>query len=236
MPHPIVTQLVPPLFLICLSTAVVLSGSDAYESICDDMLQWTELQPLVRALGVHYPNSDAGANCPAVPLPLWASEDFSSYFEAGGCWARLLNRNYVLANMTATIAWNLISGLSRLLLSVMFFCHLTSRNLSHKPPLSLLSLFLGAAYYDDLPWPGDALMHAPEPWSGFYELGQVFWATAHTTQFTSIGWRYLGHGTGVGVLDYGGTFVSLTDSQGNLTIIMETITPDNSACPHERPF
>ena len=100
---------------------------------------------------------------------------------------------------------------------------------------SLLSLFLGAAYYDDLPWPGDALMHAPEPWSGFYELGQVFWATAHITQFTSIGWRYLEHGTGVGVLDYGGTFVSLTDSHGNLTIIVETITPDNSACPHEDP-
>ena len=78
-------------------------------------------------------------------------------------------------------------------------------------------------------------MHAPEPWSGFYELGQVFWATAHTTQFTSIGWRYLEHGTGVGVLDSGGTFVSLTDSHGNLTIIVETITPDNSACPHEDP-
>ena len=78
-------------------------------------------------------------------------------------------------------------------------------------------------------------MHAPEPWGGFYELGQVFWATAHTTQFTSIGWRYLEHGTGVGILDYGGTFVSLTDTHGNLTIVVETITPDNSACPHEDP-
>ena len=103
-----VTQLTPHLFIF--SSSDCFAVADAYESICDDMLKWTELQPLVRALGVHYPNSDAGRSCPAVPLPLWASEDFSSYYEAGGCWARLLNRNYVLGNMTATIAWNLISG------------------------------------------------------------------------------------------------------------------------------
>ena len=76
-------------------------------------------------------------------------------------------------------------------------------------------------------------MHAPEPWSGFYEVGQVFWATAHTTQFTSVGWRYLQHGAGVGRLDGGGTFVSLTDSHGNLSIILETMTYENSGCIHE---
>ena len=88
-------------------------------------------------------------------------------------------------------------------------------------------------YYDDLPYAGDALMHAPEPWSGFYETGQVFWATAHTTQFTSIGWKYLEHGTGVGQLEGGGTFVGLTDSHGNLSLIVETMTFENSGCVHE---
>ena len=73
-------------------------------------------------------------------------------------------------------------------------------------------------------------MHAPEPWSGFYELGQVFWATAHTTQFTRIGWRY----ADVGHLDGGGTFVSLTDSLGNLSIVVETMTFENSGCVHRR--
>ena len=164
------------------------------------MLKWQELLPLVHALGVHYPNSDPGKACPAIDKPLWASEDFSTDFTAGGCWARLLNRNYVLGNMTSTIAWNLI-----------------------------------AAYYDDLPAPKQALMHAPEPWSGFYELDQVFWATAHHTQFTNIGWKYLQHGNGVGVLNGGGTFVGLTDSHGNLTLVVETMTGDNSWCVHDDP-
>ena len=35
-------------------------------------------------------------------------QDFSSYYQAGGCWSRLLNRNYVMANLTSTISWNLI--------------------------------------------------------------------------------------------------------------------------------
>ena len=30
--------------------------------------------------------------------------------EGGGCWARILNQNYVRANVTATIAWNLIAS------------------------------------------------------------------------------------------------------------------------------
>ena len=172
--------------------------SDDDDTICSDLQKWTELEPVVYALGIHYPNSRTSSACAASNKRLWASEDFSSLFTAGGCWARLLNRNYALANMTSTIAWNLI-----------------------------------AAYYDALPYAGDALMHAPEPWSGFYELGQVFWATAHTTQFTSIGWRYLAHGAGVGVLDGGGSYVSLTDSQGNLTIVVETMSFENSGCVHE---
>ena len=175
-----------------------VGGVDGDEGICDDLLKWDELMPVVHALGVHYPNARTTSACASIDKPLWASEDFSSYFQQGGCWARLLNRNYALANMTSTISWNLI-----------------------------------AAYYDDLPYAGDALMHAPEPWSGFYELGQVFWATAHTTQFTRIGWKYLQHGAGVGVLDGGGTVVSLTDSLGNVTIIVETMTGDNSGCVHE---
>ena len=69
---------------------------------------------MVHALGVHYPNSDASSACASLDKPLWASEDFSSYFQAGGCWARLLNRNYVSANMTSTVAWNLIAASTRI--------------------------------------------------------------------------------------------------------------------------
>src|ERR1700722_8276684 len=56
-----------------------------------------------------------------------------------------------------------------------------------------------AAYYDQLPWTGDGLMHAPQPWSGFYEVDQVIWATAHFTQFTeATTWSYLHNGSGAG--------------------------------------
>ena len=39
--------------------------------------------------------------------PLWASEDDSTYDNAigGECFARIINRNYVLGNMTSTINW-----------------------------------------------------------------------------------------------------------------------------------
>ena len=137
-------------------------------------------------------------SCAALSIPKWASEDFSSYFKAGGCWSRLLNRNYAIGNLTATIAWNLI-----------------------------------AAYYDELPYSGDGLMHAAQPWSGHYEVDQVIWATAHTTQFTHVGWHYLGHGSGVGQLSSGGTYVALTDGQGALTIVVEAMTAEISGCVHE---
>jgi hypothetical protein len=58
----------------------------------------------------HYPNSATPDSCQHVEKPIWASEDFSSDFQAGGCWSRLLNRNYALSNMTATIAWNLVAA------------------------------------------------------------------------------------------------------------------------------
>ena len=70
-------------------------------------------------------------------------------------------------------------------------------------------------------------MTANEPWSGHYEVGFPLWVTAHTTQFTQPGWFYL---HAVGHLHGGGSYVSLTDGKGNLTIIIETMTHDQSVC------
>ena len=70
-------------------------------------------------------------------------------------------------------------------------------------------------------------MTANEPWSGHYELASPLWVTAHTTQFTQPGWFYL---RTVGHFREGGSYVSFTDRKGNLTIVIETMTHDQSIC------
>ena len=164
-------------------------------NVCDDMLSDPTMSAAVAYIGGHYPNQQTTANCSLLPQRKWSSEDFSSEFTAGGCWSRLLNRNYVYGHFTSTIAWSPI-----------------------------------AAYYDELPYSRVGLMHAAQPWSGHYEVDQAIWATAHTTHHTSVGWHYLAHGSGVGELSGGGTYVALTDGQGALTIVVEAITHEQSLC------
>jgi len=48
--------------------------------------------------------------------------------------------------------------------------------------------------------------------------------TAHSTQFTDIGWIYLKHGSGVDKLDGGGSFVTLSSpDHQHFTIVIETM-------------
>ena len=88
-----------------------------------------------------------------------------------------------------------------------------------------------ASFYDSLAFGGTGLLHAVEPWSGYYQIGQLFWVTAHWGQFTAAGWYFLQHGKGVGLLDNGGSYVALTDPTGQeLTIIIETMRHNTSQC------
>lgn len=48
----------------------------------------------------------------------------------------------------------------------------------------------------------------------------VLCVIAHTTQFTQPGWTYL---QTVGHLKNGGSYVALTDRNGNLTVVIETM-------------
>ena len=77
-----------------------------------------------------------------------------------------------------------------------------------------------AAFYDNLPYSGHGLFSASSPWSGAYDVDSVVWATAHTTQFTAIGWHYLRNQSGVGLLDGGGSYVTLTNGS-DYTIVLE---------------
>lgn len=120
-------------------------------------------------------------------------------------------------------------------------------------PHSTIAWNLLYAYYPKLMYAGVGLMTANEPWSGHYTVESPIWGAgqfsftvctptaslghcwvwaylmpfhvpAHTTQFTASGWRYLNHGSGVGWLKEGGSFVSLVSpDKKHLTIIVETM-------------
>eukprot|EP00045_Choanoeca_perplexa_P015139 m.184168 g.184168 ORF g.184168 m.184168 type:complete len:838 (-) comp16901_c0_seq12:1061-3574(-) len=83
------------------------------DSIVEQMASDAEFRAAVDIIGVHYPDgSTSTAKAKASGKTLWSSEDSSTYDDevGGGCWARVINWNYVVGNYTSTIMWNLVSS------------------------------------------------------------------------------------------------------------------------------
>ncbi|KAK2864251.1 hypothetical protein Q7C36_003405 [Tachysurus vachellii] len=181
---------------------VGIIAADGNWDISSALLVDPYLNDAVEVIGVHYPGTTTVKEALLTGKKLWSSEDYSTFNDdiGAGCWARILNWNYVNGRMTSTISWNLI-----------------------------------ASYYEDLSFGRDGLMTAEEPWSGNYVVETPIWITAHTTQFVQPGWTYL---KTIGNLTHGGSYVALTDGQGNLTIVIETMTHNHSQCirPSLPPF
>ncbi len=90
---------------------------------------------------------------------------------------------------------------------------------------SLINWSLIAAWYSTLPFAGDGLMLADEPWSGHYEIGKSIWVMAHTGQFTQPGWQYLDSACGyLGGSKSNGSYVTLKSTNNtDYSIIIETL-------------
>jgi hypothetical protein len=104
---------------------------------------------------------------------------------------------------------------------------------------------------EGVPFAGNGLMSASQPWSGHYSGGDgtgnataapsldgPLWTTAHTTQFTAPGWRYLTvNSGGSGFLPAsvgGGSYVTLVPAAGtaDVTIVLEKFAGPCKCAPN----
>ncbi|TMM43353.1 MAG: galactosylceramidase [Actinobacteria bacterium] len=81
-----------------------------------------------------------------------------------------------------------------------------------------------AAITPNLLWATMGLALAREPWSGAYSVGQNAWVTAHTTQFTAPGWKYIDSASGyLGGNRANGSYVTLkSPNRKDFSTIVET--------------
>jgi len=85
----------------------------------------------------------------------------------------------------------------------------------------IVNWYLVGSVYPLEPYPEDpAPLIANSPWSGFYRPREVLWGYAHYGQFCKIGWQYLNGACGL--LDGGGTFVTLKSPGRDYSVIIET--------------
>jgi hypothetical protein len=89
---------------------------------------------------------------------------------------------------------------------------------------------LVAAFLPNLPYYGDGLMLADQPWSGAYTVGRDIWVTAQTTQFAQPGWQYLDSASGyLGGSNANGSYVTLkSPNNTDYSTIIETMDATSS--------
>lgn len=94
-----------------LEKVKIIASDNLWEPISWSVLH-TELSDVVDIIGAHYPGTISSSNARKTGKKLWSSEDYSTVNNdiGGGCWARILNQNYVNGNITSTIAWNLLAS------------------------------------------------------------------------------------------------------------------------------
>ncbi|XP_044520923.1 galactocerebrosidase [Gracilinanus agilis] len=95
-----------------LDRVKIIASDNLWQPISVSMLLDHELLDAVDVIGAHYPGTHTVQDALKTKKILWSSEDYSTFNNevGGGCWARILNQNYVNGQMTSTIAWNLVAS------------------------------------------------------------------------------------------------------------------------------
>ncbi|XP_056446976.1 galactocerebrosidase isoform X2 [Gadus chalcogrammus] len=93
-------------------TDIGIIAADGDWNIVNSMVVDPYLNDAVEVVGAHYPGTTTVLEALKTQKKLWSSEDYSTFNNelGGGCWARILNQNYVNGLMTATISWNLVAS------------------------------------------------------------------------------------------------------------------------------
>ncbi|XP_061701369.1 galactocerebrosidase [Syngnathoides biaculeatus] len=90
----------------------IVASDNLWEPISQALLSDPELSRAVDVIGAHYPGTVTVAEALKTGKRLWSSEDYSTFNDevGGGCWARILNQNYVNGLMSASVSWNLVAS------------------------------------------------------------------------------------------------------------------------------
>ena len=175
--------------------------------IFDDLARNPEADKVIQAVGYHYPN------------------EFGPLIEAEGKHAA----EKVIA--TGKPLWSseefCYSGqtweMAMLLAQVYNKNYIRSRMTKTEVWPMLCGMYPGLAFH------GAGLMLADTPWSGNYDVYPAVWTTAHTTQFTESGWRYMDKACGkIATNPWKGSYVALRDPKnGDWSLIVCTDKPTN---------
>lgn len=106
-----------------------------------------------------------------------------------------------------------------------------NHNYIDKKLVANINWSLVAAWYPTLPFPGDGLMLAEEPWSGHYEVGTSIWAMAHYGQFTQPGWQFIDGSCGyLGGSSSNGSYITLKSTNGSdYSVIIEALSASSTS-------
>jgi len=185
-----------------------LVAKDGGSDICDEMAKDPGYVDAIGVVGLHYPSDfDDYSNCRKLGYGLSGKR--------GGkpIWSSEESSSH--DDLNGAACW------ARIIMSHWVLQGMTA---------SIMWNLVGA-YFHGTNWDASSLLTAKEPWSGHYDHFGPVWATAHTTQFTQVGWDLIEVGSGSGQLPAGGFYATYADPKtGDWTLTISKIDRDHASC------